>query len=816
MAFLTEFERKLDIPPAEKTQVMREMRSHYEELREELIASGMDAATAEQEAARRLGDPQDVASRLGTVHCRATWRTALLMVLPFLMALFIHWHSEFISYGLKGGSAYLFVSDPRYVYAQVGSLVILSLICVLMIAVSARELKHSRRPMWLAVWTGVGLWSLISIPFLSVLLYGDGAGQLGIVHLVVSSETLALGIGATWISSKWRTALGAGALIAALAVAITPWAPSDMLVVMLLQAPFIMIIARRLFGSHPYGNSAQTSLFLFAFYASSLSYMIAKAPTGVPILPLLMSVVVVAILLIYARASAWESKVLALAIGIEMVGLLSASWGDIPMSHYSVGSGPGSDVQWGVLLTFLLCWVILVPMHLGRRESPPAITTKENKQMRRRRWGRRLLITLGVIAVINFIGGMVMDRQFFHTTMANGTAPTIAHRPPAADYSWMHGKMKAIPSYDAAGAGDPWAVDLRSADLSAVDAAGHEKDLVHADFDSRTKWPAGIKGMKAFRPDKFMELGKNPGLGLKALHKKGVTGKGVGVAIIDYPLLVDHAEVKGRVKMYEEIHCADDSAQMHGCATSSIAVGRSVGVAPGADLYFVAVGNFHQSPLTMVCRYVPALSMLATIDYGPDTRAIDRIVEINRHLPKDRKIRVISISQGYMGPRGWRAYRKAIESAENEGIFVVTCGLETTSGGRMRFNGLGREPLANPDDPASYGPGGWLEKAFFGGDRWTKGNTLWVPMDSRCTASPTGNDDYVFYRSGGWSWAAPYIAGLYALACQVKPSVTPQEFWKAALETGDTVQVTKNGVKYPLGKIVNPAKLIARLQSAGK
>jgi hypothetical protein len=62
-------------------------------------------------------------------------------------------------------------------------------------------------------------------------------------------------------------------------------------------------------------------------------------------------------------------------------------------------------------------------------------------------------------------------------------------------------------------------------------------------------------------------------------------------------------------------------------------------------------------------------------------------------------------------------------------------------------------------------------------------------MDSRCTASPTGNEDYVFYREGGWSWSIPYIASLYALACQVRPQITPEVFWAKAIETGDSVVV---------------------------
>jgi hypothetical protein len=62
-------------------------------------------------------------------------------------------------------------------------------------------------------------------------------------------------------------------------------------------------------------------------------------------------------------------------------------------------------------------------------------------------------------------------------------------------------------------------------------------------------------------------------------------------------------------------------------------------------------------------------------------------------------------------------------------------------------------------------------------------------MDSRCTASPTGTEDYAFYREGGWSWCIPYIAGLYALACQVRPEITPEVFWAKVIETGDSVVI---------------------------
>jgi len=105
---------------------------------------------------------------------------------------------------------------------------------------------------------------------------------------------------------------------------------------------------------------------------------------------------------------------------------------------------------------------------------------------------------------------------------------------------------------------------------------------------------------------------------------------------------------------------------------------------------------------------------------------------------------------------------------------------------------------------------------MYEGKKLSEKELLLIPMDSRCVASPTGNEVYVFYRQGGWSWSIPYIAGLYALACQVKPTVTPEEFWTTALKTGTTTEFEHEGKKYKLGKIVNPEKLILTLHTSKK
>jgi len=99
--------------------------------------------------------------------------------------------------------------------------------------------------------------------------------------------------------------------------------------------------------------------------------------------------------------------------------------------------------------------------------------------------------------------------------------------------------------------------------------------------------------------------------------------------------------------------------------------------------------------------------------------------------------------------------------------------------------GLGRDPLKDPERFDSFGEAWW--GGLYPHESPGGKEALLFPMDSRTTASPTGADKYVFYGPGGLSWSVPWAAGLYALACQVKPDVTPELFWKTALETGDIV-----------------------------
>ncbi len=372
----------------------------------------------------------------------------------------------------------------------------------------------------------------------------------------------------------------------------------------------------------------------------------------------------------------------------------------------------------------------------------------------------------------------------------------IVRYPEPVDYSGFN-VYTELPVHDP-NSTEPWQVDLRSSDLTKLDLSKSEDDLLYADFDSKTKWPASDKMPADFNWQKIMETGKDPGLGVRALHDQGITGKGVGIAIIDQTLLVDHIEYKDRLRIYEEAEDFVLQTQMHGPAVASIAAGKTVGVAPKANLYYIATGD---------CG---GFTFIKDFNFSCRAKAIQRIVEINKELPTNRKIRVLSMSFGW-GPesKGYDEITAAVNEAKAAGIFLISSSLSETCG--LKFHGLGRNPLSDPNDFEAYEPGSWWRDYFY--EQGLSADTLLVPMDARTTASPTGTEDYVFYREGGWSWSIPYLTGMYALAVQVKPDITPEEFWETALETGRTIPIQHNGRAYELGVILDPQALIEEIKS---
>jgi len=306
-------------------------------------------------------------------------------------------------------------------------------------------------------------------------------------------------------------------------------------------------------------------------------------------------------------------------------------------------------------------------------------------------------------------------------------------------------------------------------DLSRLDLSQKGKLLEAMTFDSLTVWPKADLLPPGFDPKRRLEWGKNPGLGIRSLHQKGITGKGVGIAIIDQPLLRDHVEYADRIRSYHAIDVEGADPGMHGPPVCSIAVGKTCGVAPQASLHYCAVPTWTW-----------------TGNNRAYARAVEQTVEQNRHLSPSEKVRVISISIGVSQWDHYDQWRAAVDKAKQQGVLVVACDEQDF----IPYRCIGRKVGTDPDDPNNYG-----STRLFG-----DGNApVYVPIANRTRAGHRGKDVYTFDTRGGSSWAAPYLAGLAALAFQVHPGISPDEIVKLWQETASRTQ---------LGPVVNPRGFI--------
>ena len=162
--------------------------------------------------------------------------------------------------------------------------------------------------------------------------------------------------------------------------------------------------------------------------------------------------------------------------------------------------------------------------------------------------------------------------------------------------------------------------DVRWKDLSELGLFELKRIVATLRFNQKTVWPGRV-GLFA---DRLLKKAMNPGLGIRHLHKQGITGKGINVAIIDQPMYLDHPEFAGKVVAYHDVGCGTESS-MHGPAVASLLVGTNCGTAPDARVYYAAAPSWKK-------------------DAAYYAKGLDWIIAQNEKLPEGEKIRVVSVS----------------------------------------------------------------------------------------------------------------------------------------------------------------------------
>ena len=388
-------------------------------------------------------------------------------------------------------------------------------------------------------------------------------------------------------------------------------------------------------------------------------------------------------------------------------------------------------------------------------------------------------------------------------------------------------------------------------DASALDISDAGDLLKYMRFSNETIFPSKDKMPDGFEPDKVLESGKAPGLHIGDLHDAGITGKGITVAIIDQALNTEHVEIKDNIVHYESIgYNKDKLADLHGTAVSSLLAGKTLGVAPDVNIVYFAANNLkdvsdklfdepeiqtailkclpenvkyddfiagvknkkyetdktfqqllrgvmRQLPLEIVKRIENAKREICFENYA---EALRRILFMNSRLPKDKKISAVSISWGMLheDPESTKLIKMLIES----GVMVLTTDSYRFYGDKAAFTTIDRKTNSDPDNIESYDAGFWRKYSE------QPENTLLVPAGGRTIAGYYDDTQYIYSgANAGMSWATPYLVGVYALAKQVMPTLTPEHFFAVAHQVGASNEKLGNNV------VIQPQRIIEYLQN---
>ncbi len=272
------------------------------------------------------------------------------------------------------------------------------------------------------------------------------------------------------------------------------------------------------------------------------------------------------------------------------------------------------------------------------------------------------------------------------------------------------------------------------------------------------------------------------------LRNSGLTGKGVGIAMIDTGVAPVAGLTAGNVVNGPDLSFdSQDPAKRyidghgHGTHLAGIMVGRASGsfaggIAPGAKLTSVKVGAAN-----------------GAVDVSQVIAAIDWVVE-HRNDDKANKIRILELSYGTDSVQSSQLdpLAFAVENAWKAGIVVVTAAGNT--GGNARLLNPASDPYVlavgaqdtmdtsaqNDDQVTSFTNRGDTARRV---DIVTPGRTilsLRAPGSYIDTQFPTARVGTQLFKGSGTSQAAAVAAGSLALLLQARPSMTPDQV-KAAL-----------------------------------
>lgn len=319
--------------------------------------------------------------------------------------------------------------------------------------------------------------------------------------------------------------------------------------------------------------------------------------------------------------------------------------------------------------------------------------------------------------------------------------------------------------------------NLEKHDLSKLD----EEHLSKLTFNSSTKWPSKDKMPKGFYPEKIIKEGKGPMLNIKELHKSGITGKGVIVAVMDSEVYnPNHIELAGRDINYTT-HLPDNERHFHGDCVLANLCGKTVGVAPNVKVIYYPI-KMKGSP-------------------EANKEQIERLESILYRLKSGEKIKILSRS----GPLFYDNFEYDEKEKDKSRINFLINEIESYGCKVLNAREFGKNFHCGHyfycDDKQSIDNikmASWLKEE---NAEQFKQHMLFV-CGGKCVPEWNSIDGYQYNQDDCFSWSIPQATGLYALCLQVNPNLTFDKFVNLCELTCDF-----NIVEF---KIVNPVKVVEK------
>lgn len=254
---------------------------------------------------------------------------------------------------------------------------------------------------------------------------------------------------------------------------------------------------------------------------------------------------------------------------------------------------------------------------------------------------------------------------------------------------------------------------------------------------------------------------------IKKLHNNGITGEGINVAVIDYGFKVVHNELKDNIVSYTSF--GEIESHFHGTVVSSKIVGKNLGVAPGAKLYFYEARRANQVEEVM-----------------------KSLVDIYEKNKNGANIRVVNISASMH--RESDKFDEIVSKLQTQNCYVIDSIIFGD-----KFTCINKDSITG-----EYYYSTWQEEKvnFFKSKIAIVSGGNFIPLNYT-------EDGYMYCGESSYSWCIPVFSGLFTLGLQINSNLTLENFINIAVENK---KINENGIA--LFDIKNTFKSI--LENKGK